>query len=194
MSGMRRIALAAPAMVVEIVEDAQVFDDAVAQRNVELQDVLFLSKPCVAEQIASVVAREQVFTGAKRSRASRGDVTMQLEVQRMDRFLDPGQRIGLERIKILDGLVAVETAVAVDREAHTSLQQAEHGVDAFDIGSQARAADLNFEAPMALADGAAHIIAEAGDVVRRAVMAAAGINRDLGIGAGFAVTPRQHAP
>src|ERR1041385_7620474 len=98
MSGMRRTALPAPAVCVEIVEDAQVFDDAVAQRNVELQDVLFLAKPRVAQQIASVVAGEQVLAGRKRHRASRRDVAMQLEVERMDRFLDPGQRIGLKRI------------------------------------------------------------------------------------------------
>src|SRR5881394_459592 len=123
MSGMRRTTLAAPAVLVETVEDAQVFDDAVAERNVELQDVLFLAKTRVAEKIASVVAREQVLAGRKRNRASRRDVAMQLEVERMDRFLDPGQRIGLKRVKILDGLVAVESAVAIGRETHAAIKQ-----------------------------------------------------------------------
>src|SRR5258708_24208185 len=111
MPGMRCAALAAPAVLVETVKDAQIFDDAVAQRNVELQDVLFLAKTRVAEKIASVVAREQVLAGRQRNRASRRDVAMQLEVERMNRFLDPGERIGLQRVEILHGLAAVETAV-----------------------------------------------------------------------------------
>src|SRR5262245_157668 len=103
---------------------------------------------------------------------------MELEIERMNRLLDPGQRIGLERFKILHGLGPIERAVAVDREAHPAREHPEHGFDAFDVVDELRAADLDLEAAVALTDGALHVVPQPRDVVYVAVVAAAGVDRN----------------
>ena len=89
---------------------------------------------------------------------------MQIEIKRMHRLFDPGQRIRRERIEVGDRGVAVEGRVAVDGETHPrSSTEAlfRPGADP----AEGCAADLDLEAAVALRDRAAHIIAEPLDIV-----------------------------
>src|SRR4029078_1172947 len=92
---------------------------------------------------------------------------------------EPGQRTRLERFEILDGLVAVEGAVAVDRKAHAALQHADHRFYAPDVGGCSCATDLDLEARMPLPHRTTHIVAQTFEVVRRSVVSTAGIDRDF---------------
>ena len=53
------------------VDRAQVLDQAVGQRRVELQDVAVGPQPAVADQVARVLHREQVLAGGERRRVAR---------------------------------------------------------------------------------------------------------------------------
>src|SRR5262249_11154338 len=179
MARMRCAALAFPAVLAEIIQDAQILDDAVAQRDIELQEIAFLAQPGVAEKIARIVAREQIFTGGNGDAALRGDIAGEIEIERMHRLLDPGEGIGLQRLEILDRLAAIEGAIAIDRKAHASFEHTKHRIDPFEVGGEARAADLDLEAAMPLVDGAAYIVAETFNIVCWTVVTTTGVNSDL---------------
>src|SRR5258708_7827616 len=76
MAGMRRAALAPPAAFVEVAKDAQVFDDPVAERDIELKHVAILAQPGVAQQVSGIVAREQILSGRQRQCREAGDLAM----------------------------------------------------------------------------------------------------------------------
>src|SRR5262245_61235927 len=103
---------------------------------------------------------------------------MQLEIERMQRLLEPRQPVGRQSLDIAQGGDTIECAVAVDRQAHAGLEYAQHRLDAPEIDAEFGAADLDLEAPIALRDGAANILAQSFEVVGVPVVAAAGIDLD----------------
>src|SRR3569832_3035313 len=66
MAAVRIAAFAQPTKQMQHVERAQVFDQTVGQRAVELQPVAVRAHAAVADQVASILHREQVFAGRHR--------------------------------------------------------------------------------------------------------------------------------
>ncbi len=120
---------------------------------------------------------------------------MQIEIERCDRLLDPGERVGRKRVEIFHGRRPVEGAVAVHGERHAGLEQRQRCLDPMQRPSgEFRPTDLDLELGVALAHGAAYFFAERGNVVVGAIVTAARIDGDLGATRRAAVTARQQAP
>src|SRR5947209_1436540 len=63
---MRDAALRRPAVALQHVERPQIFDEAIAQRTIELQPVAIPTHPTIADEIARVLHREKVLAGGHR--------------------------------------------------------------------------------------------------------------------------------
>ena len=105
-----------PAVLLEHVERAQIFDQAVGQRAVELQPVAVRPHAAVAQQVARVLMREQVLAGRHRARIELGERGLQRVVERIAGLLVPEQRIVAQHLGVGDRGLEVEAAVGVDRE------------------------------------------------------------------------------
>ena len=113
--GMQR--LRRPAELCQNVERAQVLDEAVGQRAIELQPVAIGPHAAVAQQIAGVLMREQVLAGRHRARIELRQRGLQRIVERIADLLVPEQRIVAQHPGVGDAGLEVEAAVGVDREA-----------------------------------------------------------------------------
>ena len=98
------------------VERAQVLDEAVGQRRIELQAVAVRPQAAVADQVARVLHREQVLAGGERRRVARRQRRVQQIVERIERLLVPAQAVGRDRVAAGHRLVEIEAAVDVDRQ------------------------------------------------------------------------------
>ena len=71
-AAVRHAAPGRPAVGLQHVDRAQILDQAVGQRRVELQDVAIRPQPAVAYQVARVMHRKEVLTGRDRWRVALG--------------------------------------------------------------------------------------------------------------------------
>jgi len=101
-------------MFLEHVERAQVLHQAVAQRAVELQPVAVGAHAAVADQVARVLHREQVFARGHRVLVETAQRGLQLEVERVARLFVPEQVVLREGLRVSDRGVEVEASVGVD--------------------------------------------------------------------------------
>ena len=102
--------------VFSAVERAQVFDESVGQRAVELQPVAVGPHAAVAQQVARILVAEEVFAGRHRPGIELGERGLQRVVERIARLLVPEQRIVPQHLGVGDGGLEVEAAVGVDGE------------------------------------------------------------------------------
>ncbi len=194
MTSVGRAAFAPPAVRRQAIEDAQIFDNAVTERDIELQEITVAAQAAVAREVPRVVRGEEILAGRKRRPRHGGELAGERVIERRRRLLDPGERIGRERLDVAQRRCAIEGAVAVDRERHTLLKHAQHGLDAPQVRVERGASDLDLETPVTLAGGAPHIVAETFDIAGRPIVPAAGIDRDRCRDRPLVVAPRQQAP
>ena len=101
-AAVRDAAAARPAVLVQHVQRAQVFDQAVAERAVELQPVAVGAHAAVADQVARILHREQVLAGRHRLVVVAAQGGLQLEVERVARLLVPEQIVLAQRLGVGD--------------------------------------------------------------------------------------------
>src|SRR5258708_30805342 len=95
MPRMRRTAITTPAVFVELVENSQIFDDAVAQRDVKLQKISFFAQAGVANEIARVFPLEQVLAGRQWDGRLGGNIPVQFKVERVHWLFVPADPLRL---------------------------------------------------------------------------------------------------
>ena len=124
MTAVRDAAAGGPAVLLEHLKRAQVLDQPVAQRAVELQPVAVGTHAAVADQVARVLHREEVFASGHWVLVVVAQRGLQLEVERITGLLVPEQVVLRQRLGVRDCGVEIETAVGVDAEFLAVLQHA----------------------------------------------------------------------
>ena len=182
MAAVRDAAARRPAVLLQHLERAQVLDQAVAQRAVELQPVAVRAHAAVADEVARVLHREQVLAGRHRILVVVAQRGLQLEVQRIARLLVPEQVVLRQRLGVGDRGVEVEAAVGVDAQLLAVLQHPQDGIDAPQVFVERCAADLLLDHRVAAVDVAAHLVLELAVVLAGVVVAAGRVDEDLRFG------------
>ena len=176
-----------PAVTLEHRQRAQVLDQAVAQRAIELQPVDFLAHACVADQVARVLHREQVLAGGHRIGIVLRELVLQLVVERVAGLLVPEQRKLFELPGVGDCGRKIETSVGIDRELRFAVDFRQHRLDAPHVLLQRCAADLLLDHREATIDVAAHFGAQLAEILIRVVIAAGRVHEDARIRVAIAV-------
>src|SRR2546425_12596783 len=97
MTGMRQKTAAFPAGGFEGGNHFCVFADAVREKWIELHEIAARLQPCVAQQIARVVEREQIFPGGKRCLGHAGIGFEEIKIEGRRGLFDPLETEWLER-------------------------------------------------------------------------------------------------
>src|SRR6202034_3645326 len=84
MPGMRRTTRTAPAAGSESIQNSPILDNAIAERNIELQRIAVRPQTAVAEQVAGVIGREQVLANGQRHARVLRKRSMRFEIERID--------------------------------------------------------------------------------------------------------------
>src|SRR5262249_38503582 len=98
------------------VEDAQVLDEPVRERAIELQHVAVWSHAPVTDEIARVRQGKEILAGGQWRRIDLGQTRLQLVVERVACFLEPAQAIRSERRGVRQGGLEVATTIGIDSE------------------------------------------------------------------------------
>ena len=166
-----------------IVQRAQVLDQPVGERAVELQPVAVAAHAAVADQVAGILHREQVLAGRHRLRVVLRQLGLQREVERVAGFLVPEQAVGLERLGVGD---------ARSRRSKRPLASTASRLPAPTTSSTAsmRRRSSASDAPpifilttrVAEVEVAAHLVLQRRQVLAGVVVAAGGVDEDLVVG------------
>ncbi len=103
---------------------------------------------------------------------------MGLVVQRVAGLLVPDQVVVAQRSRVGERGAQVEAPVGVDGEPGALRQYVEHRLDPLQVGGEGRAADLHLHVAVAHLEVLPHLVGQLGLVVRAAVVAARGVDRD----------------
>src|SRR5450631_1080615 len=180
-----------PAVRAQHVERAQVLDQPVAQRAIELQPVAVGPHAAVAHEVSRILHGKEVFAGGHRLRVVRGERGLQLVVQGIARLLVPEEVVARERLCVRDRGVEVEASVGVDREALSRAENPEHGLDAALVLGERGAPDLHLHDTVAALEVARHLALELVVVLARIVIAAGRVDEHAPGGSAVAVLPRE---
>ncbi len=193
MSAMGHDAPARPALLRQHLERAQILDQPVGERAVELQEVAIGAHAAIAQQVARILMREQVLAGGGGALVAAAQFGLEGIVERIARLLVPEQAIGRERLGIGERGVEIEAAIGIDGEILAVAHHLEHGLDAAQILGERRAADLHLDDAIAAVAIAFHLRLERRQVLARLVVAAGGIDPDLVVGLAAAIAVGEQA-
>ena len=181
-SAMRDAAARRPAELLEHIERAQVFDEAVGQRAIELQPIAVGPHAAVAQEVAGVLVREQVLARRHGAGVELGQGRLQRVVEGIADLLVPEQRVVAQHLGIGDGGLEVEAPVGVDRELRLRADLGEHRLDAAPVLGEGCAADLHLDDVVAAVEIAAHLGPQRRVVLARIVVAAGRVDEDARVG------------
>src|SRR6476659_11081037 len=101
-AALRAAALRRPAVALQHVERPQIFDEAIAQRAIELQPVAVSPHAAVADEIARVLHGEEVLAGRRRLIVMLREFRLQFEIEGIAGLLVPEEIVGRESLGIID--------------------------------------------------------------------------------------------
>ena len=153
-----------------------------------MQVVAVRAHAAVAQQVAGILVREQVFAGGHRQFVVIGQLGLKRVIQRVADLFVPEQVVLLDRFGVRDTGLQIEAAVGVDRQSLAVTHHFEHRFDAANIFVQRHRADLHLDHVVATIQIALHFGLEFALVLARVVIATRRIHPDLVIGHAIAIT------
>ncbi len=185
---MGNAAACGPAVAMENIERAQILDQPVGQRTIELQHVAVGPHRGVAQEVLGILVTEEILAGRHRPAVVLGEHSLQLIVERIAGLLVPTQPIGRERIGVGQSGRQVEASIGVDRELVGRTEDRKDGFDAPDVLGQRRAADLHLDDRVPAIEIALHLVLQRAVVLVGIVIAAGGVDEDRLVVLALAIT------
>ena len=182
-----------PRVGLEHFHGAQIFNQPVGQRAVELQPVAFGTHAAVTNQVARIKRREQVLAGRHRPLVMIRQFGLQLEVERVTRLFVPEQAVGFECARVFNRGLQIKTAIGINGDVLARPGHLDHRLDALDVFSQRRAADFHFHHAVAEIEILLHLVLQRGEVLARIVITAGRVDKHLVINLAAAIALAQQA-
>src|SRR6516165_7624407 len=188
MAAMRPERRARPAALFEHLDNLQVARQAVTMDGIEKEDVSVTTQSAVPIEQIGLCRGEQRFAGGDRRGIAPCDCGEGFEIQRIADIFEPPEPERRKQIRRLDAACGRVGVYRVDGKMIGTVEESRRDVDALQILSQWRAADLDLGAPIAEIAKAADLIGKTTDIVGGVVISASGVDwRACHFGAGSTI-------
>src|SRR6266853_270330 len=158
MSTVRNAADWRPSIILKHSENSKVFDQAVAQSAIELQDVAIRPQLRVANQISRVLQGKQVFARGHWFRIMIRELSLQLKVQGVARFLIPAKTVRGKSLRISDSLLQIKSPIGIHRQLIRILQDLDHRFYSPQVHRKRRSTDFHLHHGIPKIEISAHLI------------------------------------
>ena len=168
-----------PAVFFQHAERAQIFHQTIRQRAVELQPVAIAAHAAMANQVACVLHRKQIFTRGHRVFVMLRQLGLQLIVERIACFFVPEQAIRLQRLGVFDGGFQIKAAIGIHRQILACAHDFDHRLDAPNVIRQRITADFHLDHRVAQVEIFLHLVLQCSQILAGVIVATRSIDKHL---------------
>src|ERR1700738_4648643 len=111
MAAMGNATTGGPSVVFQHLQYPQIFDQAVAERTVELHDIASGPNPGIADQIACVLNGKKILAGCHRTLIVPGKLRLQFIIEGISSFFVPTQMVWFQSMRVRNRGLEIETPI-----------------------------------------------------------------------------------